>query len=255
MFAQERHKAIVRKLQREQSVKASELVELFEVSTETIRRDLEHLECEGLLKRVHGGAVAAEPGLGEEIPYAEREIEQLEEKNELAEIAVTYVSEDDSIALDASTTNERFAKALKSRVERLTVVTNSLRILNELIDMPHYRIILAGGLVRSDERSIVGDMAEAFISQFHVDTFFMSMGGVSLAKGITSYGIGEVSLQKAMHRNAQKTIALGASSKFDTVSLLKVCDCAEVECFVTDSKINKDIVRAYGEHGIEIVHP
>jgi DeoR/GlpR family transcriptional regulator of sugar metabolism len=253
MFAQQRHQAIVKKLEREKSIKASELMELFGVSFETIRRDLEHLEGEGLLKRVHGGAVSKQLDYTREIPLTVRESAFLKEKNEIAEIASRYVTEGQSIALDVSTTNTEFAKLLKRKVERLTVITNSLPIANVLVDMPHYTIVLIGGVIRNAEQSLIGDLAEQFAARFHPDLFFMSMSGVTLEEGITDYGIGEIQVKKMMLNNAKRTIALADSSKFDCLSLTKICGATEVERFVTDSGIDREIVDRYRKHGIDIV--
>ncbi|TMV52743.1 DeoR/GlpR transcriptional regulator [Paenibacillus mesophilus] len=253
MFAQQRHQAIVQKLEREKSIKASELMELFGVSFETIRRDLEHLEGEGLLKRVHGGAVSKQLDYAREIPLTVRELAFLKEKSELAEIASRYVTEGQSIALDVSTTNTEFAKHLKRKVERLTVITNSLPIANALIDMPHYTIVLIGGVIRNAEQSIIGDLAEQFAARFHPDLFFMSMSGVTLEEGITDYGLGEIQVKKTMLNNAKRTIALADSSKFDCLSLTKICGANEVERFVTDPGIDREIVDKYRKRGIEVV--
>lgn len=254
MFVQQRHQAIIRKINKDKSVTASALMDLFQVSFETIRRDLEFLEKQGLLKRVHGGAIPVEMDYSKEHPFTFRETKYQDEKKELVKLATRYVTEGQSIALDVSTTNTEFAKALKSAFERLTIITNSLAIANELVDMTHYTIILIGGVIRNQERSLIGDLAETFVSQFHADLFFMSVSGVSLAEGITDYGIGEVQVKKIMHKNANRTIVLADSSKFEAVSLLKVCGCHEVERFITDSSINKELVGTYKSHGIEVVY-
>lgn len=254
MFAQERHRAIVQKLESEKSVKASELMELFGVSFETIRRDLEFLEAEGLLKRVHGGAMSKRMDYSREIPLTVRETAFRKEKAELAEIACRYVSEGQSIALDVSTTNTEFAHLLKSKFEKLTVITNSLPIANCLVSMPHYTIVLIGGVMHNAEQSIIGDLAEQFAARFHPDVFFMSMSGVTLAEGITDYGLGEIQVKKTMLKSAKRTIALADSSKFDCVSLTKICGCRDVERFVTDSGIDREIVERYKRSGVEIVY-
>ncbi|MEF3303091.1 DeoR/GlpR family DNA-binding transcription regulator [Paenibacillus sp. GYB003] len=254
MFAQQRHEAIVRKLERDKSIKASELMELFGVSFETIRRDLEYLEGEGLLKRVHGGAISNRLDYSREIPLTVRESAYRKQKAELAEIACRYVTEGQSIALDVSTTNTEFAHALKAKFERLTIITNSLPIANALVTMPHYTIVLIGGVIHNAEQSVIGDLAEQFAQRFHPDLFFMSMSGVTLAEGITDYGIGEIQVKKTMLRCAKRTIALADSSKFDCVSLTKICGCGDVERFVTDSGIDRGLVERYARSGIEIVY-
>lgn len=253
LFAEQRHQTILQKLNREQSVKTAELIKLFGVSVETIRRDLDYLERMGCLKRVHGGAIPAEIDYTRELPFTVRETQFADRKRELAETAVRYVEEGQSIALEIGTTNTAFARALKKRVERLTVLTNSLPIANELVSMPNYTIIFAGGVIRNQEQCVVGELAETFVEQFHVDTFFMNMSGLTPEQGVTDYGIGEVQLKKKLMKIAKQTIVLADSSKFGAVSLLKVCDYAEVDLFITDSKIDPGIVEAYRQHGIEIV--
>jgi len=254
LFVQQRHQAIIQKIHKEQSVAVSDLIEMFGVSFETVRRDLEFLEKEGFLKRVHGGAILAEIDYKKEQPLTIRETKFMEEKKQLVELATRYVTEGQSIALDVSTTNTEFAKALKRKFERLTIITNSLPIANELVEMPHYTIILTGGVVRNEERGVIGEWAESFVSQFHADLFFMSVSGISLEEGITDFGIGELQVKKLMHKNAGRTIALADSSKFDVVSLLKVCPIAEIERIVTDALIDTEIVEKYKQHGIEVVY-
>jgi DeoR family transcriptional regulator, fructose operon transcriptional repressor len=253
MFAQQRHQAIIQKINNEKAIKASELMELFGVSFETIRRDLELLEKGGHLRRVHGGAILSKLDYTKEIPLNLRESVYVEEKREVSRIAARYVTEGMSVAMDASTTNHQLAKILKEHVERLTVITNSLTIAQELTDMPGYRIILTGGMIHNEEQSVIGELAEQFAGLFHADLFFMSISGAALREGITDYGVGEVQVKKIMHRNAKRTIALADSSKFGAVSLLKVCECGDVERFVTDSGIDPDTVAAFREHGVEIV--
>nr|WP_282941132.1 DeoR/GlpR family DNA-binding transcription regulator [Paenibacillus sp. RC67] len=254
MFVQQRHQAIIHKINKEKSVVVSDLIEMFGVSFETVRRDLEFLEKEGFLRRVHGGAILADIDYKKEQPLTFRETKFVEEKKQLVELATKYVEEGQSIALDVSTTNTEFARALKRKFDRLTIITNSLPIANELVDMPDYTIILTGGVIRNQERGVVGDLAEAFVSQFHADLFFMSVSGISLEEGVTDYGIAEIQLKKIMHKNAKRTIALADSSKFDVVSLIKVCAIDEVERFITDSLIDREIVDKYASHGIPIVY-
>lgn len=253
MFAQQRHQLIIHQLKRDKSIRTSELMETFGVSFETIRRDLEYLESEGLIQRVHGGAILKEPDYTREIPLPLRESIYVEEKTELSRIASRYVTEGMSIALDVSTTNTQIARVLKDKFQRLTIITNSLPIMNELIAMPNYTLIMIGGMIRNSEQSIIGDLAEEFASRFHADLFFMSMSGVTIDEGITDYGIGEIQVKKIMQANAKQTIALADSSKFDHVSLIKVCSCSQVDRFVTDSKIDRELVERYKRNGIEIV--
>ncbi|MBY7144653.1 DeoR/GlpR transcriptional regulator [Virgibacillus sp. NKC19-3] len=252
MFAKERHNEIVKMVRKDKSVKVSHLMNYFHVSFETIRRDLEFLEKQGFLTRVHGGAVLEEIN-SRELSFTVRESKYLKEKQEIAKKAIDYVIEGQSIAMDVSTTNTEFAKELKKQFSRLTVLTNSMTIANELSEMPDYTIIFAGGILRNQELCTVGDFTEDFITQFHIDTFFMSISGVSLTKGLTDYGAGELQVKKKMMEIAQRKIVLADSSKFDVVSLLNACTFDEVNRIITDSKISESVLEKYRNTGVEIL--
>lgn len=252
MFAKERHKEIVKMVREERSIRVSALMKHFNVSFETVRRDLEFLEQQGYLTRVHGGAVFEEVN-SRDLSFTTRESKYLKEKQKIAEKATDYVIESQSIALDVSTTNTEFAKALKKRFTRLTVLTNSMIIASELSDMPEYTIIFAGGILRNQELCTIGDFAEDFITQFHIDTFFMSISGISLSKGLTDYGVGEVQVKKKLMEIAQNKIVLADSSKFGVVSLLNVCPFDQVNRIITDSTINTNVLEKYRSLGIDVV--
>ncbi|THF84481.1 DeoR/GlpR family DNA-binding transcription regulator [Cohnella fermenti] len=253
MLARERHNKIIQMLHRQQFIKANDLMKAFGVSFETIRRDLDHLEKENYLRRVHGGATLPENDYRIELPFTIREHKLKEEKRELALTASRFVTEGQSLILDVSTTNTEFAKVLCEKFERLTVMTNSFVIANLLMNKPLFTIIFVGGVVRNSEQSIVGDFAEAFVAQFHADTFFMSTSGISLEEGLTDYGIGEIQLKVKMLHRSKRVIALADSSKFEVVSLHPVCSLREIDKIVTDSKVSPEIVRLYKARGTEIV--
>jgi len=253
LFAQERHEKIMELLKKDKSIKVSSLINKFGVSFETIRRDLEYLEREGYLKRVHGGAVLDEVN-SQELNFTVRETKNISKKQELAQTATRYVTEGQSIAIDVSTTNTEFAKALKKKFSRLTVLTNSMIIARELSEMPDYTILFAGGMIRNQELCSVGDFAEEFVSKFHIDTLFMSVSGISLLKGLTDYGLGEVQVKKKMLEVAQNCIVLADSDKFDVISLVKVCDFPQIHRIVTDSSIHENVISRYQENGIEVIN-
>lgn len=251
VFAKERHEEIAKQVRQDKSVKAVELMNYFQVSFETIRRDLLYLEKQGVLTRVHGGAVLEEVN-SRELSFTVRESKHLQEKEEIAEKATNYVVEGQSIAMDVSTTNTAFAKALKRKFSRLTILTNSMTIARELSEMPDYTIIFAGGILRNQELCTIGDFTENFITQFHVDTFFMSISGVSLSKGLTDYGAGELQVKKKMMEIVQQKIVLADSSKFDIVSLLNACSIYEVDRIITDSNIQQNTINKYQDAGVKI---
>ncbi|MBU5670501.1 DeoR/GlpR family DNA-binding transcription regulator [Paenibacillus brevis] len=252
MLVHDRHQQIIQLIHEVQSVRTTELIQRFGVSFETIRRDLEYLEQEGFLKRVHGGATLPVSDYQKELPFTVREMKQLQEKRELAQTALRFVEEGQSLFLDVSTTNTEFAKALMARFDRLTIVTNSFPIASLLMGKPQFSIIFIGGVVRNSEHCVVGDFAESFVSQFHADLFFMSVSGISLAEGLTDYGIGEIQLKKKMLERSQKVIVLADSSKLDTVSLTKVCGLDKIDRIVTDCGAGRDVIEKYRQAGVTI---
>ncbi|RXZ83540.1 DeoR/GlpR transcriptional regulator [Paenibacillaceae bacterium] len=254
MLAHERHNAILHLLHGNQSVRVTELIDKFNVSFETIRRDLDYLEKEGFLKRVHGGATLPASDYRKELPFSVRELKRTKEKSELSQTAARLVTEGQSLFLDISTTNTEFAKVLMQQFERLTIITNSFPISALLMNKPGFTIIFIGGVVRNSEQCVVGDIAEEFVSRFHADLFFMSISGLSLADGLTDYGMGEIQLKKKMMSCAKEIVVLADSSKFGAVSLSRVCGFDEINRIVTDSNIDQQLVRTYSEHGIEVIY-
>ncbi|NMM65203.1 DeoR/GlpR transcriptional regulator [Clostridium sp. P21] len=253
MLAQDRYAKILKMLNQEKSIKVSALTKLFNVSIDTVRRDLESLEKEGLLKRVYGGAVLEKTN-SKELHFTERETKHIEEKKEIGEIACRYIKEGQSIAMDVSTTNHEIAKAMKNKFDKLTIITNSLLIAMEFCNKEKYNIILTGGLLRQEELCIVGNLAENFIKNFHIDTAFISMSGISINEELTDYGLGELQIKRKMMERAQQVIVVADSSKFDVVSLLKAASFDEIDAIITDSKLNKKVLDKYKEFGIEITN-
>lgn len=252
MLAQERYKKIMELLESDNSVKVANLTKLFNVSVETVRRDLEYMETQGMLKRVHGGAVLDKID-GTQSSFITREKKFAKEKKQIGEFVSSYIKENQSIAMDVSTTNLEVARVLKSKFQRLTVLTNSLPIINELSNMDKYTLIVPGGVIRQEELSIVGDLTEDNFKHFHVDTALISISGISLREGLTDYCFDEIRIKKKMMSIAQEVIILADSSKFDTVSLVKVCDFDEIDLIVTDSNIKDSVLNKYGKQGIEII--
>ncbi len=252
MLVHDRHQQIMQLLHEFQSVKTADLIARFGVSFETIRRDLEYLEQEGFLKRVHGGATLPAADYQKELPFTVREMKRLQEKRELAQTALRHVEEGQSLFLDVSTTNTEFAKALMTRFDRLTILTNSFQIASILMAKPQFTIIFIGGVVRNSEHCVVGDFAESFVLQFHADLFFMSVSGISLTEGLTDYGISEIQLKKKMLERAQRVIVLADSSKFNAVSLTPLCGLDKIERIVTDSGLAPDVLDRYKEAGVVI---
>lgn len=253
MLAQERYEYIIENLNKDGAVKVSKLIKELNVSIETIRRDLEHLEKEGVLDRVYGGAIPKKKVV-DTLSFEKREEEFKEEKLEIASIAIKYISEGQSIALNDSTTNVEIAKKLKKTFRNITVLTNSLVIATELAENESINVILSGGLLNNKEYAFYGELAKNTLSNFIVDKAFISVGGVSVNRGITDYNIHTVEIQKMLIDISKEAIILADSSKLDNVSLTKIADIDNINFIITDSKADKNIISKYLKSGIEIVN-
>ncbi len=253
MLAQERYNEILDIINREGSVKVSMLTKLFNVSIETVRRDLEHLEKKGLLKRVYGGAILEKSNTSLN-SFKSREKEFLDEKKEIATIATNFISEKQSIAMDSSTTNLEIAKLLKHRFNDLTIITNSLLIAQELSDTSNFTVILLGGKLVPSQYCLVGSMALKNLSNFFVDTAFISTSGVSFKSGIMDYNVNDVDIQRKMIELSRVTIVLADHSKFDRTSLIKVADFEDINLIISDSKLDNSIIEKYKNNGIEVIN-
>lgn len=253
MLAENRYKEIMKLLEKDNSVKASYLMKKFQVSFETVRRDLEYMEKCGFLRRVYGGAVLSKMESRVQ-NFSDREKEYINEKKQIAKIAVKYVKEGQSIALDYGTTTMEVARELKNNFENLTIITNSMIIASELSVMPKYTIIVTGGILNSNEFALVGSITSDLINRLHVNKAFISVGGVSVKKGLTDCFLQGIESQKNFISIADETIVVCTSEKFDCVSLTKICDIDRVNLIITDSGLQESVYDKYTQAGINVVY-
>lgn len=252
MLATDRHNMILNILSEEGSVRNIELVKILNVSLETIRRDLDFLSKEGLLQKVHGGATKNSKLT--ETPYSTRIFNNIPEKIELAKIAIKYVENGDTIALNSSTTNLEIAKLIKEKNISVTLLTNSLLIANEVFDCDNINLILAGGIYSKKEFAFLGQVTADFLNQFSVNKCFLSVGGISLKKGITDFYIDEVLVEKQFVDISQEIIIVADSSKFENNSLFSICSLDKINFIITDSKLNQEIKNEYLDNNIIILN-
>lgn len=254
MLPQERKNKILEILKDKQSFKTSDFIEAFNVSNETIRRDLEDLEQNKKLIRVHGGAIPTSDFPVQELNFIKRSTIYIEEKHEIAETVLPFINEEDYLALDVSTTNSEIAKKLVTNFDKLTILTNSIEIMTILSQKPNFTVIVPGGVLRNEELAIVGELAETGVSQFNIHLFLMSISGISLQSGLSDYGIGEVELKKKILKNSKHTLVVADHSKFKQVAFQKVCNLDQVNGIITDSKVDSSIEQLFREYHIDIIH-
>lgn len=253
MLANDRQEKILEIIERDGSVKTSQLVEIFEVSLETIRRDFDVLEKQGYLEKVYGGAVLKNKE-NKTLTYSLREKKNVEEKKEVARLAINLIEEGDTIALNASTTNLEIAKLIKERFSQLTVITNSLMIANELAEVIGINLILAGGIYNKSEFAFLGEVTAEMFRNFSVDKVFICVGGISLKRGLTDYLMDEILVERKLIDIAEKVYILADSTKIESNSLIKLSDLKENMVIVTDSKLRDEIKVEYENKGVKIIN-
>jgi DeoR/GlpR family transcriptional regulator of sugar metabolism len=251
MVPAERRKQILELIEKRNSISVAELCRLLDVSDMTIRRDLRILSNRGLLERVHGGALSRR-GRSYEPPYHSRATNQIIQKEIIGRCAAALVHEGDSIALDVGTTTLEIAKALVN-TPNLTIITASLPIANVLSEAPNIRLILTGGIVRNQELSMIGHIAEQTYREFHIDKAFVGIGGLHPEAGLTEYNLEDTLVKKAMIASAEQVIVVADSSKLGETCFASVSPLSVVDTLVTDANAPPEIIELLRARDIEVI--
>lgn len=253
MLALERRNLILEKLQEEKRVVVSELSQLYNVSEETIRRDLDKLENEGYAIKSYGGAVINE-NMSIDMPFNVRKNRNVLGKQKIAEIVADMIRDGDQIMLDASTTAVFVAKAIKEK-QRLTVITNSIEIMIELADVSGWNIISTGGTMKEGYLALLGSKAEAALRGYYVDKAIVSCKAFDMERGIMDSNDLFAQAKQTMMNSAKESILAVDHSKFDNMSFSKVTDTHNLTAVVTDQKPSEQWLEFLEAHKIECYYP
>ena len=240
MLAVERRNKIEQLINEHGSVQVVELAKLFDVTTETIRGDLLKLEHQGILERSYGGATLA--GNDMDPAISERGNINLEEKIRIAKSAVSLIRTGEIIFLDSSTTSWHLSRQLK-HIERLTVITNAQKVVNELTDCENIQVICTGG---SGERTIR--------ENYHVDKAFLSCRGVTIESGIVDSSEAEAEIKRAMVENSSYSVFMCDHSKFTKTGFAKVTDFSKIKCLVTDGELDDEWKTVMEKYDINVIN-
>ena len=251
MFATQRHDQIQMLLRENGAVTIAGLMEAFNVSMETVRRDLATMEKAGLLVRVHGGALSPDATQSYH-PLRERMQFQQSQKQAIARAAVKFVNEGDYIAIGAGSTALAFAQELRKHFRRLTVVTYSLDVLNTLRDLPEYTVMICGGTYTPSENSFVGPAAEAFLSEIYVQKAFIFPVMLSLEKGITNH-VSPAPQMQMLVRQCDRVYVLADSSKFQKSSIYPVFPMREDFVYITANDMPQLLRRIYESNHLNFI--
>ena len=246
----ERQLQILNLLTKDGVGQVSELSVRFGVSRNTIRRDLKHLEEQGLVSVRHGGAVSTgSPTVA--VTFQKREDQFASEKRRLGERAAQLIEDGDAIIIDAGTTTERIIPALKGK-RNITVITNGINIALGLSGLTGVTTVMSGGILDESAMCTAGFHAEEFITQFHVAKAFIGTGGIT-ADGLTNTNAFEVPMKRAMIRTADLIVLVVTHDKVGRVSLTHFAALSDVDIMITGAGADRGTIAAAEAAGIEVV--
>jgi len=238
MFGVERRSKILSLLDEKKSLVIQDVSTLFNVTEETIRRDLKLLESQGLLSRTHGGAVLTDE-TKTEFPIEIREVLNISGKDAIGRKASEMINNGDTIILDASTSALYVAKHIKNK-KGLTVITNAERIILELSTCNDITLICSGGIWRKRSLSYVGRLAENSINKYYASKLFFSCKGFSQKRGFTDSNEQESDVRKTMINCSEQVIFLCDHTKLDMVGYVTTATADEVNTIITDVELSDD---------------
>lgn len=228
-----------------QTVTLDKLCEVFNISKNTIRRDINDLVKSGTVKKVYGGVTAVRKAL---VPYEERDIKNKAEKLAIAQLAADSVQNGDIIYVDSGTTAPSVVKFLKGK--SVTIVTESLNTVLNALPFPELKVILLGGNFIREANSFRTMNIET-IKAFNINKAFMSTTGLSISNGITNSSPLEYEIKREMVKKCDKVYLLADHSKFGVSSLMTYCRLEDIDCLVTDQVPSKDFLTFFSNNQIE----
>jgi len=253
MYAEERQEAIAALVISKGRASVTELAQTYDVTTETVRRDLAALDKAGVVRRVHGGAVPAralhlvEPGVGE------RESTRSDFKDAIAAAAIDYVPRTGaSMLLDAGTTTARIAALLPTDRE-LVVVTNSVPIAARLAASNSVSLQLLGGRVRGVTQAAVGEQTLRVLDSIRVDIAFIGTNAISVRHGLSTPDSEEAAVKRAMVRSANYVVVAADSSKVGREDFVSFAPISSVDTLITDTELDDADRHLLTEQGVEVV--
>ncbi|MFC5176205.1 DeoR/GlpR family DNA-binding transcription regulator [Nocardioides taihuensis] len=243
MDVSERRRGIVELAVREGYVEANRLAHELGVNISTVRRDLDVLASDGLLRRTHGGARPT-AGLAVDVPYAQKVRERSTEKAAIGLRAAEDVRDGDTVMLDSGSTTYQVAVALRQKC--LTVITNDLRIAKFVSTDPAARLLVTGGELLGSVFTLVGHHTTSFLESYAADWAFLGADAVDVRAGITNTNTFEVPIKRAMLAAAHKTVVVTDSTKFGLTALARVATLGEVDEIVTDGGLDAEVAETFG---------
>lgn len=247
----ERQKKMMEYIEANTSAQIRELAEYFHVSEATVRRDLDDLDQQGVLRRTHGGAIKMDRSTAYEHMYSEKIGLMTEEKHRIAERAAQMVHPGDTVLFDSGTTTFFIAQNLVHH-ENLTLITNDLYIAYQTSIHPSSTLIVTGGMRRQGRQELVGTVTENFIRSTHVDIAFIGVDGLDLIGGATNANFAEVGVKQLMIKSATRSVVVADHSKFGRVALAHICELEDPSLILTDAGLDRELLNRMKKLGISV---
>lgn len=251
MFAEERRSLLLQILNEKRSLSVVDAAAQFEVTEETIRRDLKLLESAGQLLRTHGGAILPDDSRIEPSLEVRQGINS-EGKDRIGRKAAELVKEGDTIILDASTSALSVAKYIRG-MKNITVISNAVKVILELSGNPDIVLISTGGILRRKSMSYVGRAAENTLSSFQADKAFMSCKGFTPQRGFTDSSEQESDIRKQMIHRSQQVVYLLDHTKMERVGFVGTAALEDVDMLITDMPLSAEWEKAIVASGMKLV--
>lgn len=249
-LAQQRQQAIYERLLAEQSCTTQALAQHFGTSAMTIRRDLEVLENQGLLQRVHGGAIIAH----NDLPYLIRTEQHSREKEDIGQVAAAQVKSGMTVFFDSGTTSMAVARALQGRTDlTFTVVTHALNIAHLFTLPKRQRVIVIGGEVYEDSLATTSSAAISQIRALNYDLFFMGSCGVDAQRGLTNTNVPEAHIKQEIHARTSRTVLLADAGKWQARALAPILPLSSVALWISDAGLPEEAVTYAASQGVRVI--
>jgi DeoR family transcriptional regulator of aga operon len=249
LLGMERQEKIAQLLEERGKLTVAQISQAFEVSEATARRDLSALAERNLIRRVHGGAIRAQPVATSEAPIRQRMEEHADIKRRIGQAAARLIQDGETVLILGGSTGTAVARELGSHVN-LTLVTDSLIVANELIRQGIHKVIILGGMIDADEFAVRGTLSRLLLSELQVDKVILGTKAISPQRGLSAESAEEAELFRGCIQAGHYIILVTDSSKFNQSALMRIAPVDVLDALVTDSNIDAATVEALQERGV-----
>jgi DeoR family transcriptional regulator, aga operon transcriptional repressor len=251
LLVEERRRRISDLVREQGRATVEELAERFGTSLVTIRADLSNLESSGVLIRTHGGALP--PVDDADHPLTVKQLQHHAEKVRIGQAAAELIQDGETIILDSGTTTEEIARQIrKADFVGINVITNALNIALVLIDVPFVRLIMPGGILRRESKSLSGHMAEAAMDNLQADRLYLGADGLDPEIGVMTPHLAEAELNAKMIRISRQVVAVADSSKLQRRNISLIAKVEQLHMLITDTAASAEAVEALRARGVEV---